>query len=143
MTISAVTAVCQHINVPARAYEVEHCTLFSYISILYFVFIHLDPVGLGASDRNKRHIVVDARQTLDDRQMQPRTFLLEVNCSTDAIPVPGAGPMRSYSFFKTHTYIDPGDDALYRTSTTFTVHTLTNQLATLSACMQFDFSPLT
>lgn len=45
--------------------------------------------------------------------------------------------MRSYSFYEAHTYIDPGDDALDRTLTAFTVHTLTSQLATLSACMQF------
>eukprot|EP00729_Bicosta_minor_P026673 gene26673-1448_t len=50
-------------------------------------------------------------------------------------PVPG--PMRSYSFYEAHTYINPGDDALDRTLTAFTVHTLTSQLATLSACMQF------
>lgn len=42
--------------------------------------------------------------------------------------------MRSYSVYRAHTHTDPGDD---RTSTAFTAQTLTSQLATWSACMQF------
>lgn len=46
---------------------------------------------------------------------------------------------RSYSFYRAHTHTDPGDDALdrIRTSTAFTAQTLTSQLATWWACMQF------